>query len=100
MLSLEQGLFIESAINPVIPPPLEFPCTIRVSSDVLTADGGATCASVCAASLSLLDAGVELKKPVAGVSVGVSEGQIILDPTYREIKQGQVELKVAVSIAA
>ena len=97
-LYLEQGLFVESAINPVIPPSLEFPCTIRVSSDVLTADGGATCASVCAASLSLLDAGVQLKKPVAAVSVGFRDGHVILDPTNREIKEGQVELKVAVSL--
>jgi len=61
----------ERSIAPVIPVESEFPYAIRVSSEIMESNGSTSMASVCAGILSLMDAGVPIKKPVAGISVGL-----------------------------
>ncbi len=65
------GALAERSIAAVIPPQNEFPYAIRVVSEVMESNGSTSMASVCAGVLSLLDAGVPLKAPVAGISVGL-----------------------------
>ncbi|SDU14438.1 polyribonucleotide nucleotidyltransferase [Verrucomicrobium sp. GAS474] len=65
------GALAERSILPVIPSESEFPYAIRVSSEVMSSNGSTSMASVCGGVLSLLDAGVPLKAPVAGISVGL-----------------------------
>ena len=65
------GALAERSIAAVIPPQSEFPYAIRVVSEVMESNGSTSMASVCAGVLSLLDAGVPLKAPVAGISVGL-----------------------------
>jgi polyribonucleotide nucleotidyltransferase len=65
------GALAERSIEPVIPDVADFPYAIRVSSEVCESNGSTSMASVCGGVLALLDAGVPLKKPVAGISVGL-----------------------------
>jgi len=65
------GALAERSLAPVIPDEKDFPYAIRVSSEVMESNGSTSMASVCAGTLSLLDAGVPLKRPVAGISVGL-----------------------------
>lgn len=65
------GALAERSIAPVIPAENEFPYAIRVSSEIMESNGSTSMASVCAGVLSLMDAGVPIKKPVAGISVGL-----------------------------
>jgi len=65
------GALAERSILAVIPPETEFPYAIRVSSEVMESNGSTSMASVCAGVLSLMDAGVPIKKPVAGISCGL-----------------------------
>lgn len=65
------GALAERSIEPVIPAEVDFPYAIRVSSEVMESNGSTSMASVCAGILALMDAGVPLKKPVAGISVGL-----------------------------
>ncbi|PTY01994.1 polyribonucleotide nucleotidyltransferase [Verrucomicrobia bacterium LW23] len=65
------GALAERSILPVIPPVEEFPYAIRVTSEILESNGSSSMASVCGGVLALLDAGVPLKAPVAGISVGL-----------------------------
>ena len=65
------GALAERSILPVIPDVDDFPYAIRVSSEVMESNGSTSMASVCSGSMSLLDAGVPLKRPVAGISVGL-----------------------------
>jgi len=65
------GALAERSILPVIPPEDEFPYAIRVSSEIMESNGSTSMASVCAGTLALMDAGVPIKKPVAGISVGL-----------------------------
>ena len=61
---------------PVLPPREGFPYTIRVVSDILESNGSSSMATVCGASLALMDAGVPIKAPVAGIAMGlVKEGE-------------------------
>ena len=69
------GALAERALVPMIPPVEEFPYTIRVVSDILESNGSSSMASVCGSTLSLMDAGVKIKKPVAGIAMGlIKEG--------------------------
>ncbi len=65
------GALAERSIFPVIPSPAEFPYAIRVTSEVMESNGSTSMASVCGGVLALLDAGVPLKRPVAGISAGL-----------------------------
>jgi polyribonucleotide nucleotidyltransferase len=65
------GALAERSIDAVIPPVSEFPYAIRVSSEVMESNGSTSMASVCSGVLALMDAGVPIKKPVAGISVGL-----------------------------
>jgi len=87
------------AIKGILPPWQEFPYTIRVVSDVLESNGSSSMASVCAGSLALMDAGVPVKKNVAGIAMGlVSEGDktvIMSDIIGEEDHLGDMDFKVA-----
>jgi polyribonucleotide nucleotidyltransferase len=93
------GHLAESALQSVLPPEDEFPYTIRVVSDILESNGSSSMASVCGASLSLMDAGVPVKKAVAGISVGLisAEGRHVLltDIQGLEDHYGDMDFKVA-----
>ncbi len=65
------GALAERSLEPVVPDEKDFPYAIRVSSEVMESNGSTSMATVCAGTLSLLDAGVPLKRPVAGISVGL-----------------------------
>ncbi len=73
------GALAEKALLPVLPSKEEFPYTIRVVSEVLSSNGSSSQASACGSSLALMDAGVPIKKPVAGIAMGMMS-----DPTDKE----------------
>ena len=93
------GSLAERAIQPLLPDYDDFPYTIRVVSDVLESNGSSSMASVCAASLSLMDAGVPLKASCAGVAMGlVKEGErfaVLTDILGLEDALGDMDFKVA-----
>jgi polyribonucleotide nucleotidyltransferase len=93
------GALAERALEAVLPPYDEFPYTLRVVSDVLESNGSSSMASVCAGSLSLMDAGVPLRAPVAGVAMGlIKEGDriaILTDILGVEDALGDMDFKVA-----
>ena len=93
------GLLAEKALRYLIPPVEQFPYTIRVVSEILSSNGSSSMASVCAGSLSLMDAGVPLKKPAVGIAMGliIGEGQykILTDIQGPEDHYGDMDLKVA-----
>ena len=65
------GALVEKALVPVLPPVEEFPYAIRVVSEVLSSNGSTSQASICGSTLALMDAGVPIKRPVAGISTGL-----------------------------
>ena len=69
------GALAEKALVPVLPSEAEFPYTIRVVSEVLSSNGSTSQASICGSTLALMDAGVPIKKPVAGISTGLITDQ-------------------------
>jgi polyribonucleotide nucleotidyltransferase len=93
------GALAERAVEAVLPPKEEFPYTIRVVSDILESNGSSSMATVCGASLSLMDAGVPIKAPVAGIAMGlVKEGDrvgILTDIMGTEDHYGDMDFKVA-----
>jgi polyribonucleotide nucleotidyltransferase len=93
------GALAERALEAVLPPYDEFPYTLRVVSDVLESNGSSSMASVCAGSLSMMDAGVPLRAPVAGVAMGlIKEGDrvaILTDILGVEDALGDMDFKVA-----
>ncbi|HEU0005300.1 MAG TPA: polyribonucleotide nucleotidyltransferase [Terriglobia bacterium] len=93
------GALAERAIQPIIPAEDKFPYTIRVVSDILESNGSSSMASVCGGVLSLMDAGVPIKSPVAGVAMGlVKEGDkyaILTDIAGAEDHYGDMDFKVA-----
>ncbi|PYM93733.1 MAG: polyribonucleotide nucleotidyltransferase, partial [Candidatus Rokuibacteriota bacterium] len=93
------GALAERAVEAVLPPKEEFPYTIRVVSDILESNGSSSMASVCGASLALMDAGVPLRTHVAGVAMGlVKEGDlvgILTDINGAEDHYGDMDFKVA-----
>jgi polyribonucleotide nucleotidyltransferase len=93
------GALAERAIQPLLPPFDTFPYTIRVVSEVLESNGSSSMASVCAASLALMDAGVPLRGACAGVAMGlIKEGDqvaILTDILGLEDALGDMDFKVA-----
>src|SRR5215212_8630547 len=93
------GALAERALVPMIPSQEEFPYTIRVVSDILESNGSSSMASVCGSTLSLMDAGVPLKRPVAGIAMGlIKEGDdytILSDIAGVEDHLGDMDFKVA-----
>lgn len=93
------GALAERALLPMIPSEEEFPYAIRVVSEVLSSNGSTSQASICASSLALLDCGVPLKKPVAGVAMGlVTDGEkfaVLSDIQGMEDHLGDMDFKVA-----
>ncbi|MDM8530043.1 polyribonucleotide nucleotidyltransferase [Anaerolineales bacterium HSG25] len=93
------GALAERALLPMIPPVEEFPYTLRLVSEVLGSNGSSSMASVCGSTLSLMDAGVPIKAPVAGVAMGlVEEGErytVLTDIQGLEDALGDMDFKVA-----
>jgi polyribonucleotide nucleotidyltransferase len=93
------GALAERALIPVIPPVKEFPYTIRLVSEVLSSNGSTSMASVCGSTLALMDAGVPIKAPVAGIAMGlVKDGSgyaILTDIQGVEDHLGDMDFKVA-----
>jgi polyribonucleotide nucleotidyltransferase len=93
------GYLAERALTYVIPSKEEFPYTIRVVSDILESNGSSSMATVCGATLSLMDAGVPIKSPVAGVAMGLIQEKdktvILTDILGMEDHYGDMDFKVA-----
>ena len=93
------GALAERALAPMIPDEKAFPYTLRVVSDILESNGSSSMASVCGGTLSLMDAGVPIPKPVAGIAMGlVIEGDqyaILTDIAGAEDHYGDMDFKVA-----
>lgn len=93
------GALAERALTPVIPDEVEFPYTIRLVSEVLESNGSSSQASVCGSTLALMDAGVPIKRPVAGIALGlVKENDkvaILSDIMGIEDALGDMDFKVA-----
>ena len=93
------GALAERALVPVVPSAIEWPYTLRVVSDVLASNGSTSMASVCGSTLALLDAGVPLKAPVAGIAMGLiyAEGKYttLTDILGAEDAFGDMDFKVA-----
>ncbi len=93
------GALAERALAPMIPDEKSFPYTLRVVSDILESNGSSSMASVCGGTLSLMDAGVPLAKPVAGIAMGLvlEEGNyaILTDIAGAEDHYGDMDFKVA-----
>jgi len=96
------GALVEKALEPVIPPMEDFPYAIRVVSEILSSNGSTSQASVCGSTLALMDAGVPLKAPVAGISCGLITDQndaanwtTFIDIQGVEDFHGEMDFKVA-----
>ena len=93
------GALAERAVFPVIPSLEEFPYTVRLVSEVLSSNGSTSMASVCASTLSLMDAGVPIKAPVAGIAMGLiyADGEYVTltDILGAEDAYGDMDFKVA-----
>src|SRR5215471_9331885 len=93
------GALAERAVSPVLPSEEKWPYAMRVVSDILESNGSSSMASVCGATLSLLDAGVPLRAPVAGVAMGLvkefDQYAILTDIAGAEDHYGDMDFKVA-----
>lgn len=94
------GMLAEKALVPVLPSREDFPYTILLVSEVLESNGSSSMASTCGSTLSLMDAGVPIKKPVAGIAMGVIMGQDGVCKTLSDIQgledhYGDMDFKVA-----
>jgi polyribonucleotide nucleotidyltransferase len=94
------GALAERAIAPVIPPVEDFPYTIRLVSEIMSSSGSTSMASVCGSTLSLMDAGIPIKAPVAGISMGLITGDngewvVLTDIEGMEDNYGDMDYKVA-----
>jgi polyribonucleotide nucleotidyltransferase len=92
------GMLAERAIEPVMPADEKFPYTVRVVSDILESNGSSSMATVCGGSLALMDAGVPIAKPVAGVAMGLVKENgsvaILTDILGLEDHDGDMDFKV------
>jgi polyribonucleotide nucleotidyltransferase len=92
------SMLAERALRPVIPGQDHFPYTIRINTDVMESNGSSSMASVCAGSLALMDAGVPIEKPVAGIAMGlIQDGdrtRILTDILGQEDHLGDMDFKV------
>lgn len=94
------GALVEKALAAVIPSEDDFPYTIRLVSEVVSSNGSTSMASVCAGTLSLMDAGIPIKAPVAGIAMGLVTGengefQVLTDLEGMEDAYGDMDFKVA-----
>jgi len=93
------GALAERALVPILPPEEEFPYTLRLISEVLESNGSSSMASVCGSTLALMDAGVPIKKHVAGVAMGLilhgKKHAILSDIQGLEDALGEMDFKVA-----
>jgi polyribonucleotide nucleotidyltransferase len=94
------GALAERSLVPVIPSETEFPYTLRLVSEVLSSNGSTSMASVCASTLALMDTGVPIKAPVAGVAMGLVKGDgqdysVLTDILGMEDHFGDMDFKVA-----
>ncbi len=93
------GALAENALRPMIPPMEEFPYTVRVVAEALSSNGSTSMASVCGATLALLDAGVPIKAHVGGIAMGLvgdgNKNQILTDIQGLEDHLGDMDFKVA-----
>jgi polyribonucleotide nucleotidyltransferase len=95
------GALAERSVAPILPPSSRFPYTIRVVSDILESNGSSSMASVCGATLSLMDAGVPISDPVGGISIGLVQDEaagrhiLLTDIIGDEDHFGDMDFKVA-----
>ena len=93
------GALAERALHPVLPPEDDFPYTMRLVSEVLSSNGSSSMASVCGSSLSLMDAGVQISAPVAGIAMGlIKQGDdvvVLSDILGLEDHLGDMDFKIA-----
>ncbi len=94
------GALAEKAVQSLIPPQSEFPYTIRVVSEILSSNGSSSMATVCGSCLSLMDAGVPIKKLAAGIAMGLMTGKngeykVLTDIQGPEDHHGDMDFKVA-----
>lgn len=97
--AIGHGALAERALEPVIPSEAEFPYAIRLVSDILESNGSSSMASVCGSTLALMDGGVPIKAPVAGIAMGLVKNQegfaILTDIQGVEDALGDMDFKVA-----
>jgi polyribonucleotide nucleotidyltransferase len=89
------GALAEKALEPVVPPEEKFPYTIRVVSEIMSSNGSTSMAAVCGSTLSLMDAGVPIKAPIAGIAMGKVGEVILSDITGLEDFHGDMDFKIA-----
>lgn len=94
------GNLARKAVEPLLPPKDKFPYTIRVVSEILSSNGSSSMATVCASVLSLMDAGVPIKKPAAGIAMGLmmedeKKYKVLTDIQGPEDHHGDMDFKVA-----
>ena len=95
------GALAEKSLEPVIPNKEDFPYTIRLVSEALSSNGSTSMASVCASTLALMDGGVPIKEPVAGISIGLAisrdgkKFKLLTDIQGEEDHYGDMDFKVA-----
>ena len=94
------GMLVERALLPLIPSFEEFPYTIRIVSEILSSNGSTSMASVSSSSLALMDAGIKIKRPAAGISIGLVKGEnnqfkLLTDIQGPEDHNGEMDFKIA-----
>lgn len=93
------GNLAEKALEAVLPSPEKFPYTIRLVSEIFESNGSSSMASVCAGCLAMMDAGIPIKQPVAGISIGMFEHsgkqKLVVDILGEEDHFGMMDFKVA-----
>lgn len=94
------GVLVERALLPIIPSFEDFPYTIRIVSEILSSNGSTSMASVCSSTLALMDAGVPIKAPVAGIALGLMTDEkgnykILTDLQGPEDQNGDMDFKLA-----
>lgn len=92
------SMLAERALRPVIPDQDQFPYTIRINADVMESNGSSSMASVCAGSLALMEAGVPIEKPVAGIAMGLVQHEgdttVLTDILGQEDHLGDMDFKI------
>jgi polyribonucleotide nucleotidyltransferase len=92
------GALAEKALRPVLPDDFEFPYTIRVVSEVMSSNGSSSMASTCSSTLALMDAGIPIKKPVAGIAMGLASNngqwKVLTDLQDLEDGLGGMDFKI------
>jgi len=98
--SIGHGYLAENSLKPVLPGEEEFPYVIRIVSEILESNGSSSMATVCSASLAMMDAGVPIKKPIAGIAMGMIQDEasgrhvILTDIQGAEDHHGDMDFKV------